>query len=111
MPAARDAASCDARQMFALRPASACLPSPAPELGRRLIQATGPGNEIFHAARREQRTSGLLAMHAKVLRQGDDAFLSQGCDLPRLCSQPYGADAGDRRQWIPALFGAFCFVE
>src|ERR1700728_3735158 len=76
---------------------------PTPELGRRLVQTTGPRDQVLHASSSQQRPMRAPTLYADVFRIGDDASPSKPRRLLRFRAPADGTDAGYRRQ-RPATF-------
>src|ERR1700728_2058470 len=76
---------------------------PTPELGRRLVQTTGPRDQILHASSSQQGPMRAPALYADVFRIGDDASPSKLRRLLRFRATADGTDAGYRCQ-RPATF-------
>src|SRR5258706_13747626 len=84
---------------------------PAPKPCRRVIESTGPCDQIFHASCREQRAFCFPAVNSDIFRVCDHSLLPKCGRLRSDCLQTDWTDSCHCCESAAALLLTFGFVE
>src|SRR6266404_587447 len=84
---------------------------PAPKPCRRVIESTGPCDQIFHASCREQRAFRFPAVYSDIFRIGDHSLLSKRRRFRRNCLQANRTHSRHCCESAAAFFLPFGLVE
>src|SRR5258708_2774964 len=84
---------------------------PAPKPCRRVIESTGPCDQIFHASCREQRAFRFPAVYSDIFRIGDHSLRSKCDSLRSDCLQTDWTDSCDCGESAPSLLLPFGLVQ
>jgi len=77
---------------------NSCIMTTNSEARRRAVETSGPGDQILHVLRGEERTLSFEAANTDVFRIGHDTPLPQRPGLGRDRLQSNRAHSGDRRK-------------